>query len=254
MRGEGIARERQTTRGTGEGMFLLFFSSFFSLFFFSFFLVLPQSITDGRFRRYHPVAGGPRTNQLVDWYVLPDKTEFNASITNYFKNKKPSKTNPIEQRKKGIKQNTDREEGRLLERPVLGHGLRPLLYVEVDGVPALLIVPPDALLPERNKRAEIHVQPPLRPLAGATRNKITLRLVDAVGGLRDPNPGEVRTEELHRRRSAVSGRDRGEGGGDRTEAGARVFVAVLAGKRERVGRREGRTGFSFLAPISFRRA
>ncbi|RWW75513.1 hypothetical protein BHE74_00016461 [Ensete ventricosum] len=44
---------------------------FYSLVFFTFFF-LPQSIADDRFRRYHPVAGGPRTGQPADQYVPPD--------------------------------------------------------------------------------------------------------------------------------------------------------------------------------------
>ncbi|RWW44615.1 hypothetical protein BHE74_00049604 [Ensete ventricosum] len=33
---------------------------------------LPQSIADGRFRRYCPVAGGPPTGQLIDLSIPPD--------------------------------------------------------------------------------------------------------------------------------------------------------------------------------------
>ncbi|RZS24889.1 hypothetical protein BHM03_00058013 [Ensete ventricosum] len=74
-RGEGIAhgrriaRENQGRATHGETSFSLFFLSLL------FFLLNrpPRSklTVDDRFRRYHPIASNPRTNQLTDQYVPP---------------------------------------------------------------------------------------------------------------------------------------------------------------------------------------
>ncbi|RWW76705.1 hypothetical protein BHE74_00015179 [Ensete ventricosum] len=58
----------------GEDVARYFFSSSFFFSSSSSSLFLPQSIADGRFWRYRPVAGGPRTGNLADRFRSVWKT------------------------------------------------------------------------------------------------------------------------------------------------------------------------------------